>query len=39
VSLARNLRHSGAEIERLREEILRRHRELIGAAATATPLE
>ncbi|HVS76067.1 MAG TPA: ATP-binding cassette domain-containing protein, partial [Steroidobacteraceae bacterium] len=40
VSLARNRRHSGAEIERLRDEILRRHRELIGAAAAAaTPVE
>lgn len=38
VSLARNRRHS-AEIERLRDEILRRHRELIGAAAAATPVE
>jgi ABC-type nitrate/sulfonate/bicarbonate transport system ATPase subunit len=35
VSLARNRRESGAEIERLRDEILRRHRELIGAAAAA----
>jgi len=35
VSLARHHRHSGAEIERLRDEILRRHRELIGAAAAA----
>ncbi len=33
VSLARNRRGSGAEIEVLRDEILRRHRELIGAAA------
>ena len=33
VSLARNRRQSGAEIELLRDEILRRHRELIGAAA------
>ena len=40
VSLARNLRHSGAEIERLRDEVLRRHRELLGAAAaTAAPVE
>jgi NitT/TauT family transport system ATP-binding protein len=40
VSLARHRRHSGAEIESLRDEILRRHRELIGAAAaTATPVE
>ena len=38
VSLARNRRHS-ADLERLREEILRRHRELIGAAAAATPVE
>lgn len=38
VSLARNRRHS-ADIELLREEILRRHRELIGAAAAATPVE
>jgi len=38
VSLARNRRHSGAEIELLRAEILRRHRELIGAA-TAAPVE
>jgi NitT/TauT family transport system ATP-binding protein len=40
VSLARNRRHSASEIERLREEILRHHRELIGgAAAAATPVE
>jgi NitT/TauT family transport system ATP-binding protein len=40
VSLARNRRHSSVEIERLRDEILRRHRELIGAAAaTAAPVE
>ena len=38
VSLARNRRGSGAEIEVLRDEILRRHRELIGAAA-AEPVE
>jgi len=38
VSLARNRRHS-TDIELLREEILRRHRELIGAAAAATPVE
>ena len=38
VSLARNRRHS-AEIERLRDEVLRRHRELIGAAAAASPVE
>ena len=38
VSLARNRRH-GTDIELLREEILRRHRELIGAAAAATPVE
>jgi ABC-type nitrate/sulfonate/bicarbonate transport system ATPase subunit len=41
VSLARSRRHSSADIETLREEILRRHRELIGAAAAAaaTPVE
>ncbi|MGH8288342.1 MAG: ABC transporter ATP-binding protein [Steroidobacteraceae bacterium] len=42
VSLARSRRHSGVEIERLRAEILRRHRELIGAGAgadAATPVE
>jgi ABC-type nitrate/sulfonate/bicarbonate transport system ATPase subunit len=39
VSLARNRRQSGAEIERLREEVLRHHRELIGAAGAATPVE
>ncbi len=39
VSLARNRRHSGADIELLRDEILRRHRELIGAAAAAPPVE
>jgi ABC-type nitrate/sulfonate/bicarbonate transport system ATPase subunit len=40
VSLARNRRHSSADIELLREEILRHHRELIGAAAAAaTPVE
>jgi NitT/TauT family transport system ATP-binding protein len=40
VSLARSRRHSSADIELLREEILRRHRELIGAAAgAATPVE
>jgi ABC-type nitrate/sulfonate/bicarbonate transport system ATPase subunit len=40
VSLARNRRDSVAEIELLRDEILRRHRELIGAAAaTAAPDE
>lgn len=39
VSLARNRRGSGAEIERLREEVLRRHRELVGAAAVPTPVE
>jgi ABC-type nitrate/sulfonate/bicarbonate transport system ATPase subunit len=39
VSLARNRRHSSTDIELLREEILRRHRELIGAAAAATPVE
>lgn len=40
VSLARNRRQSSSEIERLRDEILRRHRELIGAAASAaSPVE
>lgn len=40
VSLARNRRESSAEIERLRDEILRRHRELIGAtAATSSSVE
>ncbi|HEY2036881.1 MAG TPA: ABC transporter ATP-binding protein [Steroidobacteraceae bacterium] len=39
VGLARHRRHSSADIEVLRDEILRRHRELIGAAATATPVE
>jgi len=39
VGLARNRRQSGAEIELLRDEILRRHRELIGAAARTTPVE
>ena len=38
VRLARNRRHSSADIELLRDEILRQHRELIGAAATATPV-
>jgi ABC-type nitrate/sulfonate/bicarbonate transport system ATPase subunit len=38
VGLARNRRYS-TDIELLREEILRRHRELIGAAAAATPVE
>jgi ABC-type nitrate/sulfonate/bicarbonate transport system ATPase subunit len=39
VSLVRNRRHS-TEIEQLRDEILRHHRELIGAAAAAaTPVE
>ena len=33
VSLARNRRHSGPEIELLRDEVLRHHRELIGSAA------
>jgi sulfonate transport system ATP-binding protein len=37
VGLARSRRHSGVEIERLRDEVLRRHRELIGAAAAPTP--
>jgi len=36
VSLARDRRHGSAEIELLRDEILRRHRELIGTAAAAT---
>ena len=36
VRLARNRRQSGAEIELLRDEILRRHRELIGTAAAAS---
>ena len=35
VSLARSRRHSSAEIEPLREQILRQHRELIGAAGAA----
>ena len=35
VDLARHRRHCGAEIERLREHVLRHHRELIGAAATS----
>ncbi|MGA9366488.1 MAG: ABC transporter ATP-binding protein [Steroidobacteraceae bacterium] len=39
VDLGRDHRHSSAEIERLRDEILRRHRELIGAAAAATVVE
>jgi NitT/TauT family transport system ATP-binding protein len=39
VDLARSRRHSGAEIELLREQILRHHRELIGAAGAATPVE
>lgn len=39
VGLARNRRHSSAEIERLREEVLRHHRELIGAAGAATPVD
>ncbi|MHB8813040.1 MAG: ABC transporter ATP-binding protein [Steroidobacteraceae bacterium] len=40
VGLARNRRQSREEIERLRDEIMRRHRELIGAAAAAaTPVE
>lgn len=39
VSLARNRRRDGREIEALRDEILRRHRELIGGGAeVATPL-
>ena len=39
VRLARNRRDSSAEIEPLREEILRHHRELIGAAGAPTPVE
>jgi ABC-type nitrate/sulfonate/bicarbonate transport system ATPase subunit len=40
VSLARNRRRNGLEIEALRDEILRRHRKLIGAGTElATPLE
>lgn len=39
VSLARSRRQSSAEIELLRAEILRHHRELIGAAAAAAPVE
>jgi hypothetical protein len=39
VSLARNRRHSGPEIERLRDEVLRQHRELIGAAGAAAAVE
>lgn len=35
VSLTRSRRHSSAEIERLREEVLRHHRELIGASGAA----
>ena len=38
VDLARHRRHCSAEIERLREKVLRHHRELIGAAGT-TPVE
>jgi sulfonate transport system ATP-binding protein len=38
VSLARNRRHSGAEIERLRDEVLRHHRELIGAPGATSPV-
>ncbi len=34
VSMARERRRSGAELERLRDEVLRQHRELIGAAGT-----
>ncbi len=37
VSLARSQRHSGPEIELLRDEVLRHHRELIGSAATSAP--
>lgn len=39
VSLARNRRHSVTDIELLRDEILRRHRELIGAASAAASPE
>ena len=39
VGLARNRRHSSAEIERLREEVLRHHRELIGAVGAPTPVD
>jgi ABC-type nitrate/sulfonate/bicarbonate transport system ATPase subunit len=39
VSLARNRRHNSAEIELLRDEILRHHRELIGAAGATTAVE
>ena len=39
VSLARSRRRSSAEIELLRDEILRRHRELMDAAAAAMPVE
>ncbi|MGH8294512.1 MAG: ABC transporter ATP-binding protein [Steroidobacteraceae bacterium] len=39
VSLARNRRHGGAELERLREEILRHHRQLIGTAGATAPVE
>lgn len=38
VSVARNRRYSSAEIEPLREQILRHHRELIGAAGAPTPV-
>jgi ABC-type nitrate/sulfonate/bicarbonate transport system ATPase subunit len=37
VHLARNRRRGGAEIELLREQVLRQHRELIGAAAAPAP--
>jgi NitT/TauT family transport system ATP-binding protein len=39
VGLARSRRGSSVEIERLREEVLRHHRELIGAASATMPVE
>ena len=39
VGLARNRRHSSAEIERLREEVLLHHRELLGAVGATTPVD
>ncbi len=39
VSLARDRRQSSSEIERLRDETLRRHRELMDAAAAAASIE
>jgi NitT/TauT family transport system ATP-binding protein len=39
VNLARNRRHSSVDIELLREQVLRHHRELIGAAGAAIPVE